>query len=71
MAQELPDEDKLISYYQGNEVDIHVSNEAAPAGTTPYSSFYGTIDRVWVDGDGGVHVEINGFIPTEDIPEIG
>jgi hypothetical protein len=70
MAKELPSDEKLDSYFRGMDVDINISNEGAPTGTPPYINVTGTIDKIVVDGEGGVQLRISAEVLTEDLPEL-
>jgi hypothetical protein len=70
MASSLPSDKALSEYYLHRDVDCDITNESAPTGTSPYTSFDGTVSVVRVDGEEGVYLTIEAFVPVEEIPDL-
>lgn len=64
MANDLPSDEALDAKYTGQDAEITIDHG------THRTTYYGTIDKVVVDGEGGVGLELSCFVPVADIPDL-
>jgi hypothetical protein len=68
MANQLPSNEALEEHYFGMGVEVELGDRE-DNGTGPYVSEFGSVTKTYVDGEGGVLLSVEVFIPTEKIPQ--